>query len=341
MKITGNISTATLPLVLTFCCFTNVYSARSPYERPSSLRERPASPDYIRTSEGRSRSMTALGGSLLPTGQADPNTNVIEVNPILQKILKASALAETAETPSLATSRARPDYVRTVDFYLRDGKLIFGKLVSEDKNKVIVEQLNGSEIVVDTYSRRDIDTRTLQTKNVPTYRYFLDLAEYFSGRTWDFRDDPDDFILAIRCYEKAKQIMSKKTKPDTERIREIGEKIQELQADRDVWARETESRAKLKKLEFDAEFENKLKDIEEKVNESNQKVDKRVEQLDKILMELQENLQKLEQAFTMMDQDIRRQLSMLGDEVEDNRRRYDPFYVPRRRRYDYNYRPGY
>jgi len=337
MKITGTISTGTLLLVLAFCCLTNVYSARSPYERPSSLRERPASRGYVRASEVRSRGTTAL----LPTGRADPNSKAIEVNPILQRVLKTSALTESVETPSPATSRARPDYVTTADFYLRDGKLVFGKLFSDDKNKVIVEQLNGSEIVVATYSRRDIDARTLQTKNISTYRYYLDLAGYFSGRTWDFRDDPDDFIQAIRCYEKAKQIMSKKTKPDTERIREIDEKIQDLQADRDVWARETESRAKLKKLEFDAEFENKLKDLEGKVNESNQKVVKRVEQLDKILTELQENLQNLEQAFLVMDQDIRRQLSMLGDELEDNRRRYDPFYVPRRRLYDYNYRPGY
>lgn len=340
MKITGTIITGALLLALAFSCFTNAYSARSLYERRSSLRERPASRAYLRASDARSRDKTRLGSGLLRE-QADQNVKLPEVKPISQKVLSSSTLTESPETLSPVTSASRTDFIQTADFYLRDGKLVFGKLVSEDKNKVTIEQLKGSEIVVATYSRRDIDPRTLQTKNVPMYRYYLDLAGYFSGQTWDFRDDPDDFIQAIRCYEIAKRIMSKKSNQDPEKIREIDEKIKDLQADRQVWARETETRAKLKKLEFEAEYENKLKDVESKVNESNQKIDATIKQLDTILMELQESIQQLEQNFSLMDQDIRRQLNMLGNEVEDNRRRRnDPFYSPRRR-YDYNYWPGY
>ena len=44
--------------------------------------------------------------------------------------------AEISETGS-EVSKQRMTFVKMVDFYLRDGSLVFGKLVSEDKNKII------------------------------------------------------------------------------------------------------------------------------------------------------------------------------------------------------------
>ncbi len=114
------------------------------------------------------------------------------------------------------------------NFYLRDGKLVFGKLVSEEKNKITVERLDESRIVVSTYSKREIDSRTLQVRSIAEAAYYIELAEYFSGRTWDFRDDPDDFIQAIRCYEKAKRFLAETQGPDSEKIDEINKKIEHL-----------------------------------------------------------------------------------------------------------------
>ncbi|MHC4159506.1 MAG: hypothetical protein ACYSSO_10555, partial [Planctomycetota bacterium] len=155
MRITGAINTVAFILTLAFCCFSQAHA------------------------------------------QADPNSATVEKSPIMQKILRMGAQTEqeTVETSQTASqpSRLRPNFVRTADFYLRDGKLIFGKLVSEDKNKITIEQLDASKIIVATYSRRDIDPRTLQVKNVSDYKHYFDLAQYFSSRTWDFRDDPDDF----------------------------------------------------------------------------------------------------------------------------------------------------
>ena len=154
----------------------------------------------------------------------------------------------TAETSFRATTlRPRMSVARTADFYLRTGEFIFGRLVTEDKNKITVERLEGGKIIPSTYSRREIEPRTLQTKSIPEYRYYLDLAEHFSSRTWDFKDDPDDFIQAIRCCEKAKQSVLPTQTQGSERISEIDERIKKLQADRQVWERETESRAKLKR----------------------------------------------------------------------------------------------
>ena len=71
------------------------------------------------------------------------------------------------ETPR-KTTRPRMDFVKMVDFYLRDSeKLVFGKLVLEDRNKITVERLDESRIIVSTYSKREIDARTLRTKTYP------------------------------------------------------------------------------------------------------------------------------------------------------------------------------
>jgi archaellum component FlaC len=300
MKITGTINTAIFILVLAFCCSLNMYA------------------------------------------QTDSNATKAGRSAIFQRVLRIGAQTEQqdAETSQLAKPtrpRTRQNSVRMADFYLKDGKLIFGKLISEDKNKVIIEELSGSKIVVTAYSRREIDPRTLQTRNVPEYKYHMDLAEYFSGRTWDFRDDPDDFIQAIRCYEKAKQVVVGTSRIDTERIEQINERIKKLQADREVWAREIESRAKLKKLEFEAEIQTRLSELEDKISASSQKIDESVERLDNVIKEIKDNHQRLEQAFSMMEQDIRRQLNIMAGQIEANRRVIDPFYGYIRPRYPYGY----
>jgi len=239
------------------------------------------------------------------------------------------------------TLRPRMNIIKTVDFHLRSGELVYGKLVSEDKNKITVEKLDESRIVVSTYSKREIEPRTMQTQTVPEYKYYLDLAEYFSARTWDFRDDPDDFIQAIRCCEKAKQLVLETEAPDSEKIQQINEKIQKLQADRQVWETEVRSRAELKKLEFEAEIENRLKELENIVNARSQQVDKSLKQLDEFLTEMKENYQRLEQNISGISQDLSRRLNVLADRVETNRRVIEPWGLGLYPRYYYPYRPYY
>lgn len=220
------------------------------------------------------------------------------------------------ETPR-KTTRPRMDFVKMVDFYLRDSeKLVFGKLVLEDRNKITVERLDESRIIVSTYSKREIDARTLRTKNIPEAKYYLELADYFSGKTWDFRDDPDDFIQAIRCWEKAKQSITETQGQDSKRIVEINKKIKRLQADRKVWVREVQSRAKLKKLEFEAAIETRIKELEDKVAASSQ-------QVDETMTDMKDNRQKLERGISEMDRVLSGRLEMLEDVVETNSRIID------------------
>jgi uncharacterized coiled-coil protein SlyX len=293
---------------------------------------------------------TTRSGSLT-VGQADPNLKPAEIAPILKRILGVTDRTgtEAAETPAAeitlpgpaiqGTSKARMSTIRTVDFYLKDGKLIFGKLIAEDRNKVTVEQVEESTLIVGTYSKRDMDAKTLQVKTITESKYYEDLAEYFAGRAWDFKDDPDDFIQAIRCYERARRLITGTSELDAERIKQMGDKVAQLEADRVVWEKQAQSRAKLKELEFQSQFETRFKELGEKIEASSQKIEQAVARLDKAVADVQQNHDKLEKSLPALEQDLRRRLDVLGQEVETNRRLLDPFNAYPRR--PYGYRPGY
>ncbi len=233
-----------------------------------------------------------------------------------------------AESQQAGRSSKRMDFVKTVDFYLNDGAFVSGKLVSEDRNKIIIEEVREGGMTASTYGKREIASRTRHTKGMLEYKYYLGLAEHFTTRTWDFQNDPDDFIQAIRCYEKAKELLADTERQDTE-TSQINEKIKQLQADRDVWTREAESRAKLKKLEFEATFEKRFNDLENKLNTVSQQLDKSRKELDKTVAAVQDNYQRLEANISRINEDITRQLRNLEGRVTDNERMFERRWYPR------------
>ena len=223
-----------------------------------------------------------------------------------------------SETPiTIAKPRARVDSVTMVDFYMRDGNTVSGKLISDDPTQLIVEQPSESTVVVRTYSKREVDTRTVKTRPMFEWQYYSRLAEYFTARTWDFVDDPDDFIEAIRCYEKAKQSLQAGG-ADSERIADMDKAIKKVQDDREVWTREVESRAKLKKLEYDAEAENRLKKLERSVAESNVKLNESIKSLDKTADDLKKDYQNVDKTIGDLNKDMVKQISSLQVQLNDH-----------------------
>jgi len=280
-----------------------------------------------------------------PARAGDPNTASPEIEPVVEKVVAGPDIIERAKPaqPAEATglaARERLDSVRTADFYLKNGKLVFGKLVDEDRNKVTIEQLEGSKIIVATYSKRDIEPRSLQVKTISASRYYQDLAEYFAGRVWDFEDDPDDFIQAIRCYTKARSMLTVKSQMDAERLAQIDKQIAALEADRKVWEKQIESRARLKELEFQSEFVKRFEQLEAKLDATTQQINENIAEVNALAATLQQNQQKLEESFPRFEQEIRRELAILGDGIEANRRMIDPYRPFGRRDFRY-YGPRY
>jgi uncharacterized protein YdcH (DUF465 family) len=242
---------------------------------------------------------------------------------------------ETRQTSQQAEKSGKKlDFVKMADFQLNNGVSVSGRLISEDKNKIVVEEVREGGMAASTYNKKEIAPRTLSTKSTLEYKYYLGLAEHFSAKTWDFQNDPDDFIQAIRCYEKAKQLLANTERRDNE-ANQIDERIKRLQADREVWTREAESRAKLKKLEFESTIEQKLKDFENKLNAAGpqlDKLDKSMQQLDNTVATVKDNYQKLDANVSKTNEDIFRQLRDLENRVGENERilgrwgRYPQYY---------------
>ncbi|MBN2021120.1 MAG: hypothetical protein JW749_12955 [Sedimentisphaerales bacterium] len=220
--------------------------------------------------------------------------------------------------PVVKQPRPKVETVTMVEFYLRDGNAISGKLLSEDKNQVVVELPDESKIVVRSYTKKEIDSRTLTTRPLIGWRYYVRLGDYFAARTWDFVDDPDDFIEAIRCYEKAKQSLLSQG-GDSERTAEIDALIEKTRQDKEVWTSQVETRAKLKQLEYQAEAENRLKKLEKQIVESGAKLNESIKALDKTASGIQDDYKRLEKAMTAMNKDFVEQIRILQIQINDNR----------------------
>jgi len=235
--------------------------------------------------------------------------------------------------------KAKASFVKMADFYLRDGRFVFGRVLTDDSKKVVIEHRQQSSMVVTTYSRKQIDSRTLKIKKIPEYRYYLDLAEYFSGRAGDFKDDPDDFISAIRYYEKAKELIAESPGAGSERIRQVEDKIKRLKADRKIWTEQVQSRAKLKALEFEATLESRLKELELKVEASGRRIDESLTRMEKIIADMQAGFQDMEKGLSRINREMLIELDVLGRRIEANRRLIEDidaeyhrfYYYPRRR----------
>ena len=236
--------------------------------------------------------------------------------------------------------KANASFVKMVDFYLRDGGFVFGRVLTDDSKKVVIERRQQSSMVVTTYSRKQIDSRTLKIKKIPEYRYYLDLAEYFSGRTGDFKDDPDDFIGAIRYYEKARQLIAESLGAESERVRQVEDKIKRLKADREIWTEQAQSRSKLKALEFEATLESRLKELENKVEAGSKRIDESLTRMEKIIADMQAGFQDMEKGLSQTNREILVELNVLRGWIEANRKLIDEvdsqyhrsyYYHPRRR----------
>ncbi len=228
--------------------------------------------------------------------------------------------------------------VRTISFYLRSGRLVTGRLISEDKNQITVEELDESKIFVSTYSKKEIDSRTMRQTKMPELKYYLDLAEYFESRIWDFRDDPDDFVQAMRFYEKAREIIEQSQERVPTSAEEIEEKLKQLREQKDLWAKEVKKRAELKRLEFEATFDVRLDEINNEVDGLAQALREMGERLDGLAKRKQDNYKKIENRLSKMDRSTNAKLKELEARIEMNEREIDRLW---RRRYRYNLRPYY
>ncbi len=180
--------------------------------------------------------------------------------------------------------------VRTASFELKNGKSVSGKVLEDSKLFISLLVPNKGLMVKVKYPKSQIKYR-ISYKSYPEQEYYEILAGNFLDQTWDFRNDPDEFIQALRCYEKAKEIIKDVFGEDHEKVAYYNNKIKNIEAQRQKWFELTKDRAEQIKVEDIAEFDNRIQELTNRLDSLTNSVDKILEE-NQSLSELQEKFNK-------------------------------------------------
>jgi len=172
----------------------------------------------------------------------------------------------TPQDSNLSPVRKKPiEKVKLVSFNLTSGQRINGKLVNEDPFEMEIDEIKGSKILLSTYYKNDIDKKSIIYKTVSELDYWRDTGNYFLQKVWDFEDDPDEFIQAIRCFERAKSTVEEAVGSEHKLVAELDEKINQIKMDMARWTEQAKSRAELRDLELLSTLDSRLQQIQEQI----------------------------------------------------------------------------
>jgi len=105
-------------------------------------------------------------------------------------------------------------------------------------------------------------------------------------------------------------------------IKELDRKITKLQADRQVWIKEAQSRAKLKGLELEAVVETRLKEMNAKINSITQDL-QQIGDLSEFAQKIETSLTDLSNNITTLNDDMTTRLQDLENRIMTNERLID------------------
>jgi hypothetical protein len=240
------------------------------------------------------------------------------------------------DSNTLSVRRKPIEKVQLISFNLTGGQRINGKLVSEDPYQIEIDEVRGSRIVLSTYFKSGIEKNSIIYKTVSELDYWRDTGKYFLQKVWDFQDDPDEYMQAIRCYQKARAIAEDALGGDHKLVAELDEKINEIEKDMDKWAGQAKTRADLRKLEVLSTLDVRLQKIEEQISANSDDIAAIRQELANNAAaagdynELRNKIAGNELAIKLLDQ----RLLKFETELDDIRQvyRYQPrYYLPRGR----------
>jgi len=185
--------------------------------------------------------------------------------------------AETAPVAATATASGNADsntpvrrppmeMIRLISFRLRDGRMASGRVVSDDRAQVTVSEPAGGVFVATSYSRLDMEPRSISYQTVSEYQYWMNMAQYFESRTWDFRDDADEFAQALRCYQTAHKVAVSSMGEGGPVARDVELRISKLLDSRKRWIEDAKPRAEMAELELKSTLGERLDEISNAVN---------------------------------------------------------------------------
>jgi hypothetical protein len=162
--------------------------------------------------------------------------------------------------------------VQLISFVLNSGQSVSGRLESEDAFEIKLSQIEGASIVSAKYYKNDIDKKTIIYKNISELDYWRNTGDYFLQKVWDFQNDPDEFIQAIRCFQRAKSLVADALGENHKLVAELDEKIKQINADMQRWSQQAKGRAEMRNLETLATLDARLEKFQQQLEENSKAV---------------------------------------------------------------------
>jgi DNA repair ATPase RecN len=166
----------------------------------------------------------------------------------------------------------KPGKVDIISFVTLDGNTIRARIISEDKSQITVSYPQQSKMITLSYNRDQFFPNSVSKQSILEIDYWTQLGDLFESQIWDFQNDPDDFINAIRSYEKARDIAAAVRGDSHELAKFFQQKIDELNLQLQKWEQTAQKRIEQIKLENQATAEDKFKDIYKAIDENNQRL---------------------------------------------------------------------
>jgi methyl-accepting chemotaxis protein len=194
-------------------------------------------------------------------------------NSVPQGLQDAIAVGQKLQDVNTVPIKRKPvGKVQLVSFVLNNGQSVSGRVESEDAFEIKLSQIEGVSIVSSKYYKNEIDKKTVIYKNISELDYWRNTGDYFLQNVWDFQNDPDEFIQAIRCFQRAKVLVADALGENHRLVAELDEKIKKINADMQNWSQQAKTRAEMRNLETLATLDAKLQQFQEQLTENSKAV---------------------------------------------------------------------
>jgi hypothetical protein len=226
-----------------------------------------------------------------------------EVAPAAPPAGPAAAAAETAPSQ---VRKAAAETVRTISFRLKDGRAVSGRVLNEDRAQVTIAEPVGGTLQTATYSRGDFEPRSISYQTINEYQYWLNTGQYFESRTWDFKDDADEFAQAVRCYQTAYNIAVGAMGKDSAIALEAEGRVKKAVEARQQWMDVAKPRAQMAEMEFKSTLAQKLDELNRAVQACRNDIDRLSQSQVADRADLRRYQREMDSRLQRMAEDIRR-----------------------------------
>jgi hypothetical protein len=233
-------------------------------------------------------------------------------------VLIASAIAVAADPAPVARSvsdsnrpgatapvrKTASEMIRMISFKLKDGRAVSGKIVSDDRSQVTIAETTGGKIVPVSYSRLDMEPRSISYQSASEYQYWMTTGQYFESHTWDWQDDADEFAQALRCYEAARDLAAQAMGKDSAAAQDADARVNRVLDSRQKWIDTAKPRAQMAELELKSTLAQRLDTMSKAIQALQTSVDN-----------LNQSRTAYEASLTAYQRDVNARVDQLAQEV--------------------------